>query len=82
MTREELAADIAASLDPHELRELAAAAVLLVLAEEQSLSDLEHRAHVHGIIAGAAPTFSRALKSTLKIARRTRVRLQPLHRHG
>lgn len=71
-------------LGPGELERLARLALELNEALEVSLPDVSHRAHVLGILRGAAPTFSAALERLTREAGRTRARIapQPLHRRG
>jgi hypothetical protein len=69
-------------LSPGELERLARLALELSVAIDASLPDLTHRAHVLGILRGAAPTFSAALERLTREAGRTRahVATQSLHR--
>jgi hypothetical protein len=69
-------------LGPGETERLARLALVLSEALDVSLPDLSHRAHVLGILRGAAPTFSAALERLIREAGRTRAHIapQPLHR--
>lgn len=77
MTEDRRAADVVARLSASEVQALAVQAVALVFAEDESLADLAHREHVHGVIRGAAPTFSHALRALIKNARNHRAQ-QPV----
>ena len=81
-TYEEHALEMVRRMGPGEVQQLAVAAVVVLLAEDRSLSDLHHRAHVQGIIRGAAPTFHQALIGMISKARSIRVRQSIHHRHG
>lgn len=69
---------------PGEADRLARLALALGEALDVSLPDLTHRAHVLGILRGAAPTFSAALERLIREAGKTRADFapQPLHRRG
>ena len=69
-------------LGPGETERLAWLALELSAAIDTSMPDLAHRAHVLGILRGAAPTFSAALERLIREAGRTRAHVapQPLHR--
>ena len=69
-------------LGPGEADRLARLALELNEALDVSLPDLTHRAHVLGILRGAAPTFAAALERLTREAGRTRAHVAPqsLHR--
>lgn len=71
-------------LGPGEAERLARLALALNEALDASMPDLNHRAHVLGILRGAAPTFAAALERLTREAGRTRGRIapQPLHLRG
>jgi len=75
---------VTGQLGPGETERLARLALALSEALDVSLPDLSHRAHVLGILHGAAPTFAAALERLTREAGRTRARVapQPLHRRG
>lgn len=64
-------------LGPGEAERLARLALELAEALDASLPDLNHRAHVLGILRGAAPTFSAALERLTREAGKTRGRIAP-----
>lgn len=66
--------EVLARLSDAECRDIAELAIAASLAEDVSLSDLTHRAHVYGVLRGAAPTFANRLTELLTLTRSIRVR--------
>lgn len=64
-----------AQLGPGEAERLAQLALQAAEALDTSLPDLTHRAHVLGILRGAAPTYAAALERLIREAGRTRARI-------
>jgi len=64
-----------AQLGPGEAERLAQLALQAAEALDASLPDLTHRAHVLGILRGAAPTYAAALERLIREAGRTRARI-------
>jgi len=64
-----------AQLGPGEADRLAQLALAAAEALDKSLPDLTHRAHVLGILRGAAPTYAAALERLIREAGKTRARI-------
>lgn len=73
---------LSGELGPGEAERLARLALALSEAMDVSLPDLSHRAHVLGILRGAAPTFAAALERLTREAGKTREQItrKSLHR--
>lgn len=62
-------------LGPGEQARLAQLALDAAAALDASLPDLTHRAHVLGILRGAAPTYAAAIERLIREAGLTRARI-------
>lgn len=68
------AGDILARLGPGEERQLALAAISLMIAEDVSIGSAPHREQIRGMVRDAAPTFGRALDNLLALAQQVSAR--------